>query len=232
DEAWAAEKARIEQEMQQMAAFRGQLTQSAQTLLEALELNSAFVKEMVRLSSYASMKSDQDTRVTKYAGMKQEMQQLFSAYGALTSYIEPELLTLQDAQLSVYITQAEGLAPYRPYLTDLLRKRKHRGSEEVEKVIAYAGLMAGNAANIFTTFFNAEFPFPEVELNGEMIKLNTANFSLYRASEDRAIRRKVFESYFGKLSEFQRTFGAQLYGNLNAALFSAKARNYASTMEM
>lgn len=231
DEIWKEEKERVQQEMQQVASYKGKLTESPATLLEALELNSALIKEMARLSSYASMKSDQDTRVTKYAGMKQELQQLFSAYGALTSFMEPELLTLEESRLNAFFVEEKQLETYRFYLTDLLRKRAHRGSEEVEKVMAYSSLMSGNAANIFSTFFNAEFPHPEIELNGERIKLNPANFALYRASEDRAVRSKVFETYFSKLNEFQRTFGAQLYGNINAALFTTRARNYRSTLE-
>ena len=232
DDSWKTEKERIQQEMQKIAQYKGQLTTSAKVLFEALELNNTLVKDMVRLSSYASMKSDQDTRVTKYAGMKQELQQLFSQYGALTSFVEPELLTLKEEQLNAFIAQEKGLATYKFYLTDLLRTRAHKGSEDVEKVLAYSSLMSGNAANIFSTFFNAEFPHAEIEIDGKLVKLNSANFSLYRASEDREVRRKVFEAYFNQLNKFQRTFGAQLYGNINAALFSTKARNYNSTLEM
>lgn len=231
DEAWRAEKEKIQQKMQEVTRYQGKLTQSAATLLEALSFNSTLIKDMVRLSSYASMKSDQDTRVTKYAGMKQEMQQLFAEYGALTSFMEPELLTLQEEQLNRFFTQEKELTTYKFYLTDLLRKRAHRGSEEVEKVLAYSSLMSGNAANIFSTFSNAEFPHAEIDLNGERVKLNPANFALYRASEDRNVRSKVFETYFRKLNEFQRTFGAQLYGNINAALFATKARKYESTLQ-
>lgn len=231
DEAWKEEKDRIEKEMTQMTRFRGQLTQSAAILLDALELNNVLTKEMARLSSYASMKSDQDTRVTKYAGMKQEMQQLYAAYGALIAYIEPELLTLQDDQLEGFLNQEPELETYRFYLNDLLRKRAHRGSEDVETVLAHASLMAGNAANIFSTFIDAEFPYPEVELNGERVTLNPANFAFHRASEDRMVRKKVFEAYFNKLNQFQRTLGAQLYGHINADLFATKARKYPSTLE-
>ena len=231
DEAWKAEKDRLQSEIQKLGQFKGKLTTSGADLLAALSFNTSLGKEMSRLSSYASMKSDQDTRVTKYAGMKQELQQLFAQYGAITSYMEPELLTLTESQLNEFIAKEKGLASYKFYLTDLLRKRAHRGSEEVEKVMAYTSLMSGNAANIFGTFFNAEFPHAEIEINGKLVKLNSANFSLFRASEDRAIRSKVFDAYLSQLNKFQRTFGAQLYGNINAALFSTKARNYNSTLE-
>lgn len=231
DESWKQEKERIQQEMQKMATYKGKLTQSSAVLLEALEFNNKLVKDMVRLSSYASMKSDQDTRVTKYAGMKQELQQLFTQYGALTSFMEPELLTLEEAQLNTFIAQEKALATYKFYLNDLLRKRAHKGSEEVEKVLAYSSLMSGSAANIFSTFSNAEFPHAVIEINGKPVTLNSANFAFYRGSEDREIRSKVFDAYFNQLNKFQRTFGAQLYGNINAALFATKARNYNSTLE-
>jgi len=231
DAAWKQEKDKLQQEMQKMSQYKGKLTQSASILLEALEANNVIVKDMVRLSSYASMKSDQDTRVTTYAGMKQELQQLFTQYGALMSFMEPELLSLEEAQLNAFIAQEKDLLVYKFYLTDLLRKRAHRGSEDVEKVMAYSSLMSGNAANIFSTFFNAEFPHAVIEINGAPVVLNSANFALYRGSEDREIRRKVFEAYFNKLNEFQRTFGAQLSGNVNSALFATKARNYNSTLE-
>lgn len=231
DEAWKQEKDRLQTEMQKIAQYKGKLTQSPETLMEALEFNAKLGKEMTRLYSYASMKSDQDTRVTKYAGMKQELGQLFSQYGALVSYMEPELLTLKDEQLNSFLNQEKGLATYKFYLTDLLRKRAHRGSEEVEKVLAYSSLMSGNAANIYSTFSNAEFPYGDIEVDGKTVKLNAANFSLYRASEDRSVRKKAFEVYFGKLNEFQRTLGSTLYGNLNSALFYAKARYYNSTLE-
>src|SRR5690606_9539808 len=95
---------------------------------------------------------------------------------------------------------------------------------------AYSSLMSGNAENIFSTFSNAEFPYPEIDIKGERVKLNMANFALYRASEDREVRRQVFNSFFGELNAFQQTFGAQLYGNINAALFLTKSRNYESTL--
>jgi len=231
DEAWKVEKDRIQTEMQKAAQFKGKLTQSATTLLEALEFNAKLSKEMGRLYSYASMKSDQDTRVTKYAGMKQELSQLFSQYAAVTSFMEPELLSLKDEQLKSFFEKEKGLATFKFYLTDLLRKRAHKGSEEVEKVLAYSSLMSGNAAEIYSTFSNAEFPYGDIEIDGKTIKLNASNFALYRASENREVRKKVFETYFNKLNEFQRTLGSTLYGNLKSASFYAKARNYNSTLE-
>ena len=49
-------------------------------------------KELSRLYVYASMLSDQDTRVSEPQGMQQEMQQLYAKFGAEAAFIEPEVL--------------------------------------------------------------------------------------------------------------------------------------------
>lgn len=232
DEAWKAEKERLQSEIEQITKYKGRLTDSAATLLEALELNTRLAKDLVRLMCYANMMSDQDTRETKYVGMTQEVEQLFSQFGALTSFMEPELLSMEEVNLEKLLQEESGLQTFAFYLRDLLRKRAHRGSEEVERVMAYASLMSNNAANIYNIFSNADFPYPELEVEGKSVKLNPANFALYRASENRLVREQVFASFFGKLGEYKRTFGAQLYGNLNAALFACRARNYENTLQM
>ena len=55
-----------------------------QKLADALELSSRLSKEFSRLYVYASMMSDQDTRVSTYQGMQQEMAQIGATFGAET----------------------------------------------------------------------------------------------------------------------------------------------------
>ncbi|MCC5927809.1 MAG: oligoendopeptidase F [Cyclobacteriaceae bacterium] len=231
DEAWTKEKDRIKNEIQKVEQFKGTLTRSGANLLKGLEFITSLQKELYRLNSYAAMSSDEDTRVTKYQGMKQELGQIGSSFAAAASFMEPEILATSPEKIREFVKKEPGLKNYDFYLEDLLRKRAHKGSEEVEKVIAHASLMAGNASSIYSIFFNAEFPFPEVTLtDGEKVKLNYANFAYHRAGDNRENRVKVFETFFSKLDEFQRTFGTQLYGNLKRDVFYARARNYESTL--
>ena len=48
---------------------------SPERLLQCLELDSRISRKLERLFSYAHMKSDEDTRVSKYQGMQQTLQQ-------------------------------------------------------------------------------------------------------------------------------------------------------------
>src|SRR5699024_1447804 len=102
----------------------------------------------------------------------------------------------------------------------------------VEKVIAQASLMSGNASSIYSIFSNADFPYPEISLStGEKVILNNANFALHRASRNREDRKKVFKAFFEKQEKFERTFGTQLYGHLKKDLFYSRVRNYENTLE-
>lgn len=231
EEEWRSAKKDLSTRIEKIPEFKGTLTQSATNLANALEYVTDIQKELSRMYSYAAMNSDVDTRVSTFAAMKQEVSQVATRVSAVSAFMSPELLAADPELLKGYIKKESRLKPFEFFILDLLSKREHRGSEEVEQVIAQASLMSNNASNIFSTFYNADFPFPVVEIEGKEVKLNPSNFSLHRASEDRDVRKKVFEAFLGKMNEFQRTFGVQLYGNLQKDLFYSKVRNYDNTLE-
>lgn len=231
EEEWRSAKKELSAKIEKIPDFKGTLTKSATHLADALEYVTDLQKELSRMYSYAGMNSDEDTRVSNFAAMKQEVSQVATRMGAISAYMSPELLDADPEVLKGFIKKESRLKPFEFFILDLLRKREHRGSEEVEQVIAQASLMANNATNIFSTFYNADFPFPIVEIDGKEVKLNSSNFSLHRASENRDTRKKVFEAFLSKMNEFQRTFGVQLYGNLQKDLFYSRVRNYENTLE-
>ena len=78
DEAWAEAKRKLTAELNGISAFGGKLAKSPDQLLDCLQLLNFLQKECTRLACYASMKSDLDTRESKYLAMDQEMGQIGS----------------------------------------------------------------------------------------------------------------------------------------------------------
>jgi oligoendopeptidase F len=215
-----------------VAKYKGTLSASPRQLLGCLELVATLNKELSRLYAYASMSLDQDTRVQTYLGMQQEMVQLSAAFGAQASFIEPEILKMDPARVREFIQQEKKLETYRHYLEDILRRKAHTGTEGEEKIIADAGLMADSASSIHSIFSNADFPYPEVTLSsGKVVRLDSSEFALHRASPNREDRKKVFAAYMSRLNEYRRTFGTQLNAQINKDLFYKNARNYGSCLE-
>ena len=71
------------------------------------------------------MTSDQDTRVSAYQGMQQEMAQIGATFGAETSFVEPEILKIDPAKIDAFIASEPRLKVYNFYLHDILRRRAH-----------------------------------------------------------------------------------------------------------
>ena len=92
DEAWRAAKDGLLQEVAKIAAFKGTLGTSPARLADALDAVNRIGKDLQKVFVYAGLISDQDTRVSQYQGMQQEMQQIAAKFGEETAFVEPEIL--------------------------------------------------------------------------------------------------------------------------------------------
>ena len=232
EQAWRAEKDKLTGALPAVRAFKGTLASSPQKLADALELTSRLAKDFARIYVYASMMSDQDTRVSTYQGMQQEMAQIGATFGAETAFMEPEILKADAPTIEGFIAKEPRLKVYSFYLHDILRRRAHTLSDAEEKLLASSSVATGAASDIFGILSDADFPYPSLTLSdGKTVKLDSAGFNLYRAVPNRADREKVMSSFFGALGGFRGTFGATLNGQVQRDVFYAKTRNYNSALE-
>lgn len=231
-DAWRAEKQRLTELLPSLRAYRGKLAESAATLAAALETRSALRKEAVRLSVYADMLSDQDTRDAVHQGMTQEMVQLGAALSAESSYIEPEVLRIDRSMLEQFLAAEPRLKDYTHELRDIIRRANHTLSDAEEKLLADAGPLAASPGSIYNILTNADFPYPQVTLSdGRTARINHARYTELRASVARQDRHAVQSAYFSALGQFSRTFGTMMDANVQKVLFFAKSRKYASALE-
>jgi oligoendopeptidase F len=232
DQAWRAAKEELPAGIATLRAYKGTLGSSPQKLADALELASRLSKDLSRLYVYASMMSDQDTRVSTYQGMQQEMSQLAANFSAEAAFIEPEILKVGKATSDKFVASEPRLKVYAFYLDDILRRRAHTLSDDEEKLLASASVMSGTASNVYGLLSDADFPYPSVTLSdGKTVKLDSSGFSLYRAVPNRADRQNVMSTFFNALGSFRGTYGSTLNGQVQANEFYAKARNYNTALE-
>jgi oligoendopeptidase F len=232
DQAWRAAKDQFVAELPKVRELQGTLASSPKHLADVLELSSHLEKELNRLFVYAGLISDQDTRVSSYQAMKQEMLQLGAKFGAETAFIEPEILKIDKATIDRFVAEEPRLKVYRQYLDDIQRRRAHTLDDAEEKLLAGAGVMAGAPASIFGIFADADFPYPTVVLSdGKSVKLDKAAFSLYRAGSSREDRQKVMAAFFGALGAYSGTYGSLLNAKMQGAAFYARSHKYGSVLE-
>jgi oligoendopeptidase F len=232
DQAWRAAKDKLTAELPAVRAFKGTLGSSAQKLADALELTTRLSKEFSRIYVYASMLSDEDTRVSTYQGMQQEMAQLGASFGAEASFLEPEILKLDRATIDRFVAEEGRLRVYKFYLDDILRRREHTLSDAEERLLASASVISSAPSDVYGILSNADFPYPTVTLaDGKSVRLDSAAFGLHRAVPNRADREKVMSAFFGSLGAFRGTFGSTLNGQVQSDVYYAKSRKYNSAVE-
>lgn len=230
DQAWQAAKQKTVAAFAGIATYKGKLS-SARSLYECLKTTSDLSKELSRLYSYASMKSDQDTRDAACTAMKQEMSQVVTAFQTAAAFIEPEILRQSQDQVKGMLATEKGLQDYTMYLMDLFRRNAHKLSEKEEKLIAEASLMSDGPYNVYSIFANAELPYPTITLSdGQNVLVDQAGYQKFRAWPNRQDREKVFQAFFGKLNEFRRSMGATLNAQIKKDLFYSRARQYPSCL--
>jgi oligoendopeptidase F len=231
-ESWRAQKEKITAEIPRLREFQGKLGTSPATLADAVELMSRLDKELSRLFVYASMLSDEDTRVSSTQGMQQEMQQIFATFGAAGSYIEPEVLKIGSEAIEKAIAAEPRLKPYTFLLRDIARRAPHTLSDAEEKILADAAPLAGSPSNIYTILANADFPYPTIKLSdGKSVKVDQAGYSELRTSPNRADRQAAMSAFFTALGGFSRTIGVTMNSNVQKSLFYSRSRKYKSNLE-
>jgi oligoendopeptidase F len=232
DQAWRAAKDSLAAELPKSRTFQGTLGTSAQKLADALELATRLSKAFSQLSVYASMMSDQDTRVSTYQAMQQEMSQLGAKFGAETAFVEPEILKIDRAKIDRFVATEPRLKVYRFYLDDIMRRRTHTLTDAEERLLASSSVIAGAPSNVFGILSDADFPYPSVTLSdGKTLRLDSSSFSAARALPNRDDRQKVMSTFFGALGSFRATYGATMNGQVQSDVFYAKARKYQTALE-
>jgi oligoendopeptidase F len=229
--AWTKAKEALAHRLPELAKHQGHLGKSPKELLATLQTMFDLDLELSRLTVYANSLSDEDVRVARPREMKQAAEELATAFSAATSWVRPEILTLDPAKVQKWIAQEPKLGPYRMYLEETLRRKPHTLSAPEEKVAAEAGEMARAGGEVHGVLSNADLPYPTIKLTtGETVRLDAAAFTLHRQDRPRADRDKVFAEFFGALKTYERTMGATLAANVKAHLFEKRVRHFDSAL--
>ena len=232
-EAWQADRDAVAKRIPEVAAFKGHMGDSAQALLKALQTSDDIDKELSRVYLYASMSVDVDTRNAEAQAMRQSVEKIATDLGTASSFMEPEILTIDPAKIEAFYAAEPGLKPYKPVLDNILRTKAHTLSPAEEKIVARMSAMGSAPSAVYTIFTNAEMPYPEVTLStGEKVRLDAAAYTKYRAVTNREDREKVFKAFWGDFAEFKRTFGTTMYSNVKNHMAIKDVRNYESCLAM
>ena len=231
DEAWEEEFSQAKTLIDKAGAFAGKLAESPEILYNCLKARSDLGLICSSLYQYAHLNRDLDNRQSKYQAMSDRAANLNSEAAAAFSFVEPELLKLEEARLLDMASQFEKTDEYDFYIRELIRSRKHVRSEEVEELLAQSAVMARGAESIFTMLNDADLKYPAIkDEDGNEVTLTKQRFAKFMESSDRRVRKDAHEAFYSVYKDHVNTTGASLASGVNRDLFYSRARKFDNSL--
>ncbi len=232
NDVWKADLEKARALPAQLAAYKGHLGDSAQKLLEFLQLGDGISVLFDSLYGYAQRRSDEDTANSLYQGMTSQAMSAMVAVDAASSFETPELLAIPDDKLEQFYQEEPALETYRLALTRIRSKRAHILSDAEEKLLAAAGEMSQAPDSVYSVFADADLKFPSAtDKDGHSHPVTHGTYIPLMHSADRVLRKSAFASLYSVYGQFRNTAAALLSAQVKQLKFYADARKYDSTLQ-
>ena len=232
NDVWKADLEKARALPAQLAAYKGHLGDSAQKLLEFLQLGDGISVLFDSLYGYAQRRSDEDTANSLYQGMTSQAMSARVAVDAASSFETPELLAIPDDKLEQFYQEEPALETYRLALTRIRSKRAHILSDAEEKLLAAAGEMSQAPDSVYSVFADADLKFPSAtDKDGNSHPVTHGTYIPLMHSADRVLRKSAFASLYSVYGQFRNTAAALLSAQVKQLKFYADARKYDSTLQ-
>ena len=197
DEEFEKTEQELAKKIEAFRAKQGTMKESAEALYDVLSGLDDISRVFSSLYVYASQKYHQDMGNQKYQGYAGKMDSMMAVLADASSFVEPEILELDEETVTEFEKAYEPLRLYDRILKENFRKKEHILSPEMEAVLAKAGEMASSPDQIFSAFSNADLRFqPVTDEEENQVPLSHGTFVGFLQSKDRRVRKEAFEKYY------------------------------------
>lgn len=200
---------------------------NAQEMYEFLEKSVAAIALWEDLYVYAYLVNDQELGNSNSQDRLNKTILLNSLYEKNTSFFAPELLKLKQDEYDKLFKDEPRLMAYKADLDRTYRQKKHVLTENEEKIVAELTGAMNKYEQISSTLLNSLHDYGKIKLDdGTFETIATNNLRRLLKNKNREIRKKVYNSFYKKIDQYEDT-SASLLGSYIAMNDSiAKIRHY------
>ncbi|MBB2481897.1 oligoendopeptidase F [Bacillus sp. APMAM] len=233
DDLWEAELKSIETDISSVSQFKGKLHTGAKVLLKCLYAEEQLHIRVVRVATYASLKSSEDGSNPVNQGNSSLVAGMLAKLGAALSFIETEILSLSEGTVERYLQEEAELEVYKNKLNDLLEKKKYILSPEVEELLASLSEIHNSPYTIYQLGKSSDMQFDSIHEGDNELPMSFALYEdRYELSTNTEVRRKAYDSFIKTLEQYKNTFAATYATEVKKQVAISRARNYSSVTEM
>ena len=229
DNDWEQEYTLIKKEVQDLSKLKKDFTKDGHYLYDGLTKILEVGRRLEKVYVYATMSSDVDSSDSHYLGYVAQAQTLASQFEAATSFMNPSILELSQAELKQFMEDEPKLNNYAHMLEQIMQQKPHTLSAQEEKIIADAGDALGTSENTFNVLTNSDMEYGYVETDdGEMVQLSDGLYSNLIQSQNREVRKNAFDVMYATYGQFKNSLASTLSGVVKQHNYLARVHNYDS----
>ncbi len=227
-EDWEADFARLEEQFQRYAEFKGRIGQSAADLHECIEFDKELSLRIERLGHYASLRLSEDSSDAANLKCSAELDNLLTKVAEAASFISPEIQAIDEAAFASFLADPL-LADWRIALRKIRRLRPHTLSEAEERLMALGASVIHGHHETFSQLTNVDMKFGVLtDEKGVERPLSQSSFGSFMVKRDGALRKAAFHQFYAEFRDHSYTLASSLANSVRADVFAARARHYPS----
>ncbi len=231
-DAWEQAFSELSTRLGEVVAYRGRLSESADTLYQAIKNREDIIDGLMRVGIYAMHRSDEDTADTTFIAMKGRFGALMAQVMGADAWFEPELANVPEETLDRFIEEKAELSEYRHFFDNILREKEYQLSPEEETLLGRASQILSSPEEIYSILSNADMSFDSiVNEKGATVPMSHAHYSLYLESRDPRVRREAFASMYKSFGQFRNTCATTLANAIRFNTFNKDIRGFKSGRE-
>jgi len=214
----------------QFKQYKGRVTESKETLLEVLKLETQVYHLADVLGSYGSLRTSVDQGDAEAQELDDIGGQLWSMVSQCMNGPEQEIKDFDEDTLRKWISEKE-FDDYKTIVEDILYFKKCILSEKEERIMSMFNNCSRGHENTFNALLNKSINFGTVTQDGKEIQLTSNNYYSLMKNKDRELRKTVFSQYRNKMAEYENTF-ASIYSNVvKQNVFKAQVRDFDTALD-
>lgn len=233
-ESWEKALQEAVQEVDQITAFKGKLSESAKTLSAALKTAETYQQKVIHVAVYANLLISADGSDPSNQSAAAKSGAALAAISSKLSFFETELLQLTSSDIEQFIKDEPELETYRKYLFDILEKKEHILSPELEEALSALSEVLEAPHNIFSRSKQSDMQFEAiVDGQGNTQPMSEPLYEeSYEYSEDAVLRRNAYESFVNTFEQYKNTYAATYQTEITKQVQLSKLRKYGSVTDM
>ncbi|MBN2860553.1 MAG: oligoendopeptidase F [Sphaerochaetaceae bacterium] len=229
-DAWEEDLKRLETLSEKAQEFKGRIAESREQLLSLL----GFLDEVGMLSEsvgqYAFLRHAGDGSDNENEKLKGKAMYILTGLSAAMSFIEPEILAIDDQVLDVWLEEKE-FDPYRVSVQKMRRFKDHILSAELEEVLALQSEVGGKAQATFSALTNVDLDFGYIKTDKGNVPLTQSTYGLLLQNPETSIRKKAYLQFYRTFEAHRYTLASLYETSIKQDMFRSKVRRYKSSRE-